>query len=407
MGRFRALASHDFRLLFFGQLVSLTGTQMQHVAVLWQLYLLTKSPVSLGLIGLFRVLPVLMLAPLGGLVADAFDRRKLMLITQGCLACASVILTAATLEGEISVPLIYAVLFFSGLAIAFDTPARQALLPELVDKDTLSNALSLHAMAWQLATIGGPALAGILLAKWGVLPIYILDIFSFVAVIGALILMRHRGRSSTKSAISFGAAIEGLRFLKKAPLISSSMVLDFFATFFGGSLLMLPIFADQLLGVGSEGLGLLYAAQPVGAAITSFILSSLPPIHRQGRVLIFAVVLYGAAIAGFGLSPWMWLSFLMLAASGAADTVSMVIRQTIRQLNTPDELRGRMTSVSMLFFMGGPQLGELEAGLIAEAFSARVSVTSGGIVCILITIAVAAFMPMLWNYRHQRVPAPA
>jgi MFS family permease len=405
MGRFRALASHDFRLLFFGQLVSLTGTQMQHVAVLWQLYVLTKSPVSLGLMALFRVLPVLMLAPLGGVVADAFDRRKLMLITQSALACASLILTFATLHGEISPPMIYAVLFFSGVAIAFDTPARQALLPELVDKDTLPNALSLHAMAWQLATIGGPAIAGIILATFGPLAIYLADVLSFVAVIGALLMMRHRGRSSTKSAISFRAAFEGLRFLRKAPLISSSMTLDFFATFFGGSILMLPFFAVDLLGSGADGLGFLYTAQPIGAALTSFILSSLPPIHRQGRVLILSVVLYGAAIAGFGLSPWMWLSFVMLAASGAADTVSMVIRQTIRQLNTPDELRGRMTSVSMLFFMGGPQLGELEAGLVAEWFGARFSVASGGVLCMVITLVIAAAVPVLRNYRHQ--PAPA
>src|SRR5262245_59892449 len=189
MGRFRALSSHDFRLLFFGQLVSLTGTQMQHVAVLWQLYVLTRSPVSLGMIGLFRVIPVLLFATFGGVIADAIDRRKLMLLTQTALACASAILAIATYTEHISPPMIYAVLFLSGMAVAFEVPARQALLPQLVSKDDLPNALSLHAMAWQLAAISGPSIAGFAIDRVGVVPIYIIDVISFLAVIVALLAM--------------------------------------------------------------------------------------------------------------------------------------------------------------------------------------------------------------------------
>jgi len=256
-------------------------------------------------------------------------------------------------------------------------------------------------MAWQLAAISGPAIAGFAIDRFGVLPIYVADVASFLAVIGALLAMHHRAAPISKSGISLKAAVEGLRFLRNTPLISSSMLLDFFATFFGGSILLMPIFADQLLHVGTQGLGLLYAAQPVGAAIAAALLSLLPPIRKQGHVLLIAVVLYGAAIAGFGLSSWVVLSFAMLAASGAADTVSMVIRQTIRQLNTPDELRGRMTSMNMIFFMGGPQLGEFEAGLVAAAFGPRVSVSSGGILCIVATAAIAALTPSLRKYVHQ------
>jgi MFS family permease len=253
-----------------------------------------------------------------------------------------------------------------------------------------------------MGAIVGPAIAGFALEPLGVAAIYFIDVASFVAVIIALLAMRHRGSAREKTQISFGAALEGLRFLKRSPLIYSTMLLDFFATFFGASKQLLPIFAAELLGVGARGFGLLYAAEPAGAAVAGAVMSALPPIHRQGRVLIIAVLVYGAAMTIFGLSPWMSLSCAMLALAGASDMVSMVIRQTIRQLNTPDELRGRMTSVNMLFFMGGPQLGEVEAGFLAGALGARFSVTSGGVACIIATLAIALLIPALPRYLHKK-----
>jgi hypothetical protein len=234
--------------------------------------------------------------------------------------------------------------------------------------------------------------------------VYAADVASFIAVIIALLMMKHRAEAKP-SAISLKAAKEGIEFLRGAPLILSMMLLDFFATLFGGSMLLMPIFADQLLDVGPEGLGLLYAAQPIGAAIAAAVMSSRPTVKRQGTVVLISVAIYGAAIAGFGMSPWLWLSLLMLAVSGAADTVSMVIRQTIRQLKTPDRLRGRMTSVNMIFFMGGPQLGEVEAGLVAKWFGARTSVASGGLLCIAAVIGTAMVVPSLRAYVHED-PAP-
>jgi MFS family permease len=191
---------------------------------------------------------------------------------------------------------------------------------------------------------------------------------------------------------------EGLRFLRGAPIIWSTMLLDFVATFFAGSLLLLPIFADQLLHVGPRGLGLLYAAQPAGAALTGAALSSMRTIRRQGPAVLWSVALYGASIALFGLSPWFWVSFLLLAVSGAADMVSAVIRNIVRQSLTPDELRGRMSSVVMIFFMGGPQLGEVEAGAVARLFGARVAVASGGALCVLAAAAAAVLVPQLRRY---------
>ena len=398
--RFSALRSRDFRLLLIGQAVSLTGTQMQQVAVVWQLYLLTGSPLSLGLLGAFRVTPILLLALGGGVAADAFDRRKVMLASQVGMMLASGGLFAATHLGVVTPGIIYGLAALGGVASAFDPPSRQALLPQLVPVHALPNALSIYNAVYEVAAIGGPALGGAMLAWKGVQPIYLFDIVSYLAVIGALLAMEHRAPSRGLAGLSKHALFEGLRFLRGRPLILSTMLLDFVATFLAGSLLLLPIFADQLLKVGPRGLGLLYAAQPVGAVLAAGVLSWLPTVRHQGRTLLVAVAVYGGAIAVFGWSRWFPLSLAMLALSGAADTVSVVMRQTVRQILTPDELRGRMTSVNMMFFIGGPQLGEVEAGVVAKLIGVRVSVWSGGLACVVAAVVAALLVPSLRKYEH-------
>jgi MFS family permease len=370
--------------------------------VVWQLYLLTGSPLSLGLLGAFRVTPFLLLALGGGVAADALDRRKLMLASQFGMMLASLGLFAATFSHVVSPGLIYGLSAFAGVASAFDLPARQSLVPQLVAKEDLPNALSLYTTVFETASIAGPAVGGALLAWQGVLPIYALDVVSFFATITALLLMRHDHAYRGLSGINASAMLEGLRFLRTQPLILACMVLDFVATFLGGSLLLLPIFADQLLRVGPKGLGLLYAAQPAGGAACGLLLSWLPTIRRQGRAVILAVAVYGGAIALFGISRWFVLSLVALAVSGAADMISAVMRQTLRHTLTPDALRGRMTSVNMMFFIGGPQLGEVEAGVVAKWFGAPVSVWSGGVLCVLAGIFAAAFVPSLRKYEHAR-----
>jgi MFS family permease len=391
---FVALRSRDFRLLFLGQIVSLTGSQMQIVAVPYQVWKLTHSSLALGMLGLCRVVPVLLFALFGGVIADAIDRRRLMLLSQSLMALVSLTLAVTTHLGRASPGVVYAALALGGVALTLDGPARHSLTPALVPREHLGNALSLFAMAWQLAAIGGPALAGVIIAWRGVVPVYALDAVSFVAVIAALVAMEHRA-PPRRGDISLGALREGLRFLARSPLIWSTMTLDFVATFFAGSMLLLPVFAEQILHVGPRSLGLLYAAQPVGAAVAAAAMSWRPQIHRQGAALLWSVAIYGAAVAGFGIARALPLSMLMLAISGAADTVSMVVRQTLRQLLTPDALRGRMTSVNMMFFIGGPQLGEFEAGALAAVTSARFSVASGGIACVAAAIAVALALPSL------------
>jgi len=398
--RFSSLRSRDFRLLIAGQAVSLTGSSMQQVAVVWQLYLLTGSPLSLGMLGLFRVTPILLLALGGGVAADALDRRKLMIASQTGMMLASLGLLAATHMGVVTPGIIYALAALGGVASAFDPPARQALVTQLVPVDALPNAFSLYMTAYQIAAVAGPALGGAFLAWKGVEPIYLLDVISYLAVIVALLAMEHKAPTRGLSQMSAAAALEGLKFLKRSPIILSTMLLDFFATFLAGSLLLLPFFADQLLKVGPRGLGVLYAAQPLGATVAGVALSFLPTIRRQGRAIVVSVALYGVAIAVFGVSNWFPLSLFALAASGAADTVSAVMRQTVRQLLTPDELRGRMTSVNMMFFIGGPQLGEVEAGVVAKLAGVRFSVWSGGALCVLAAIAAAAVVPSLRGYEH-------
>jgi MFS family permease len=396
--RLAALQSRDFRLLFFGQLVSLTGSQMQTVAVPYQIWQLTHSSLALGLIGLCRVVPVVVFALFGGVIADALDRRRLMMLSQSLMAACSLTLALTTHLHVCTPGVMYAVLAVAGAALSLDSPARQSLVPLLVPRAHLANALSLHAMAWEIAAIAGPALAGIVIAWRGVLPVYVIDAASFAAVLGALLAMRHRAPPRSSSNISVQAALDGLRFIARTPLILSTMVLDAIATFFAGAMLLMPIYAERILTVGPRGLGLLYAAQPAGAAIAAATLAARPTIHRQGAAVLWSIAIYGASVAAFGVSSWLPLSLLLLAVSGAADTVSMVVRQTLRQLLTPDELRGRMTSINMIFFIGGPQLGEFEAGVIARVAGPRFSVASGGVACVVAAIATAALLPSLRKF---------
>ena len=395
-GRLAALRSRDFRLLFFGQLVSLTGSQMQTVAVPYQIYKLTGSSLALGFLGLARVIPVILFALGGGVIADALDRRRLMMISQSLMAVCSLTLAWTTRTGHITPTVMYAVIALGGAALALDSPARQSLIPLLVPRAHLANAIGLHAMAWEIAAIAGPSLAGLLIAWRGVFPVYVLDAASFGAVLAALLAMHHRAPPRTSANISIAAAVDGLRFLMRTPLILSTMVLDAVATFFAGSLLLLPVYADRILAVGPRGLGLLYAAQPAGAALAAALLSARSTtIHRQGAAVLWSIAIYGASVAAFGVSPWLPLSLVLLAISGAADTVSMVVRQTLRQMQTPDELRGRMTSVNMIFFIGGPQLGEFEAGVVARVAGPRFSVSSGGVACVLAAVVTALAVPSL------------
>jgi MFS family permease len=405
-----ALAHRDYRRLIVSQLLSLTGSQMQVVAINWHVYLLTKSPLALGFVGLTRVVPIVAFSLWGGVVADRHDRRRVMIGTQMAMTAVALALWGTTAVNREALWLIYCLNALSAAAVAFDGPSRQALIPRLVPAEDLPGALSLNLSVFQASLIGGPALAGLLIAHAGagtrgLSLIYLLNAISFLSVIYALATMWTSGAPSPDAgkAPMESALREGLRFVFTTPLMVWTMGLDFLATFFSGATSLLPIFADQVLKVGARGYGILAAAPAVGALAGSLYLSIRPLPHRQGRIFLWSVGGYGAATVVFGFSRSFWLTLAALAAVGLSDAISTVIRQTLRQFITPDRLRGRMTSINMIFFMGGPQLGELEAGFVASLFASAVlgvtvSVVSGGIATILITATVAAASPAIRRY---------
>lgn len=406
-GPWLALQHRDFRLLLVGNLLSLIGTQMRIVAVSYQLYHLTHSALSLGALGLTRFIPLVALGLWAGLVADRHDRRHVLLISQSAMMLCSAGLCAMTWSGHATAACIYALLVLSSCASTFDLPARQALIPSLVPRHHLPNAFSLNVTGWQLAAVLGPTLGGFVIGlhpsagQNGVALVYLIDALSFLAMILAVALIGHRHvpiSSAMPKASTLQEAMEGIRFVFGNRLIMSSMVLDFLAMFFGAANTMLPIFADQIMHVNATGLGLMYAAPSAGAVLAGLVMASIHNLRRQGALLFASVTVYGICTAGFGASHWFILSLLLLAGTGAADTISAVIRNTIRQLNTPDALRGRMTAVNMLFFVGGPQLGEVEAGVAAHWMGVGPSVVLGGAACAVCVMWVALAVPEIRQY---------
>jgi MFS family permease len=405
---FPALRSRNFLLIWLGLGVSFAGSFMQQAAILWQVSLLVppdRRALALGMVGLVRVIPIVGFSLLSGVAADVFDRRKLMLVTQFGGAIVAALLGIVAFAGVQAVWPVYVLAALGASVGAFDPPARHALVPMLVPREHLPNALSLNSVMAQIASVAGPAIGGLIIAKSHLGWTYVINAVSFLFVVVALVMMRdvpETDRTSThaRDEISIAAMRDGLRFVFRSPMIRSTMLLDFFATFFSSAMALLPIFAQDILHVGAQGYGWLYSASAVGAVAGSMAMVPLAHrIERRGPTLIWAVVGYGIATVVFGLSRSFWLTFACLAWAGASDAVSMVIRNLVRQLETPDALRGRTIGINMVFFMGGPQLGELEAGLVANWLGAPFSVLSGGVACLIATAAIVWWTPQLRHYR--------
>jgi MFS family permease len=384
---------------------------MQSAALLWHISLLVspdKKALVLGLVGLGRVAPVVVFSMISGVVADAVDRRQVLLLTQTLAALVAFSLSFLAYHGVTALWPIYALAAIGGAVSAFDLPARAALVPMLVPREHLPNAITLNTIMFQTASVVGPAAAGIVIARTGVGMTYALNGVSFGFVIVALLMMRDVPKTKlaadqgARNDVSWKAATEGLRFVFQSPLMKSTMLLDFFATFFASATALLPIFAQDILHVGATGYGWLFAAPAVGSFVTSLALVPLmDKIRRRGASILWSVAGHGLATIVFGVSRSFWLTFLCLAMVGSTDTVSTVLRNVIRQLETPDRLRGRMTGVNMVFFMGGPQLGEFEAGAVGNWYGAPFSVITGGIGCLLATAWVAWSTPVLRRYRSD------
>jgi MFS family permease len=386
-----ALRHRDFSIYWAGSVLSLVGSQFTTVAMAWQIYELTNSPLKLGLLGLARGAPMLALLLFGGLLADAVNRRHLMMATQIAQMCVSASLAVMTLASWVSPPVLYAASLFLALFSSLEQPARTAIIPNLVPRSDLTNALALSGTQRYVATIVGPSLAGLLLAHSGATLCYAVDAVSWLAMLAALFIMRPLAQvAGGRRAISMQALREGMEFVWTHPVILAMMALDFGQNFFGSSRALLPIYARDILGVGPRGLGLLYSATSAGALIMGTVMSVRAQVQRAGMWVLVSVAVYGVFTTLFGVSHAFWLSFLMLASAGAANTVSFVLRNTINQLLTPDEIRGRVTSVNSMFTNTGPQLGQFEAGALASMIGAVGATAVGGLLVTSIAAGLAA-----------------
>src|SRR5437588_4428079 len=391
------MLNRNYALMFWGQLISAAGTQMQVVAVAWQVYLLTHSAIALGLIGLFQAIPRLIFSLVGGVLADVFDRRKMLLVIELTMAATSAVLALCTIFHVINALIIYAVVLIAASVSAFEFPTRQAIIPTLVPREQMADAMSMSMVMMQLTTIIGATLGGFVIAWVGIANTYWIDVISYFVVIGSLLLMViPRVPVEKRAQAGVGALVDGMRFLRAHPIILAVLSLDFFATFFGSPRALLPVYASDILHIGPQGLGLLLAATSIGAVALTPFTGRISRISRQGLGVVLAIICWGICIIAFGFSPGpLWLSVLFLAGSGAADMVSMILRGLVIQLTTPDEFRGRISAVNAMFVIGGPMLGQFESGVVAGVVSPQFSVVSGGVACILATVAIAACVPGL------------
>lgn len=393
-----SLYHRNFRLLWIGLMISVAGTQMQTWAMFWHIRTLTDQPIALGIVGIARIVPIVLLSLLGGSLADVANRRTILFITQVAMALTAVALAVLTFGGQIELWHMYALTALQAIGVAFDAPARQSLVPNLVPGKDLPNAFSMNSIAFQVGAILGPALSGLVIAYFGQGYVYLFNAFSYLAVIIALLLMGNIPQQvnlTGRSAFNIAAIREGVQFIRTHPIILSTMLIDFFATFFSSANTLLPIFAVDILHVGEVEYGWLSAAQAIGATVAALVISQMGEIRHQGSIFLAAVICFGLATIAFGFSTTMPMAMLALIAIGATDSISTIIRNTLRQLQTPDYIRGRMIGINQIFFMGGPQLGEIEAGVVAQVFGAPFAVISGGIGCIVAVGWIAQRWPSL------------
>ena len=386
----------DFRLLWIGQVVSGLGRQVTTIVLPYQLYVLTGTPLAIGALALVQVVPIMAFSLGGGVVADAVDRRRLLLLTQAGLAAASVALAGLALLPATPVLAIYAVAFVAAGLGAIDQPARSSAVPRLVPRERLPAAIALGQLNFQAAGVVGPAIGGLVLATLGIAACYVFDAITFAAAIGALVLIAPIPPAHGAVRPSLSAIAEGLRFARRRRAILATFAVDLNAMIFGMPTALFPILALDVFRVGPAGLGLLAAAPAAGAVIGALLTGWVGRVRRTGRAVLWASAGWGLAIVAFGLCTFNFpLALVFLAVAGAADVITAVLRSAIVQLITPDELRGRVTSIHILVVTGGPRLGDVEASAVASLAGAQLSVVSGGLLCLVGLAAIVRSFPEL------------
>jgi MFS family permease len=398
--------SRQFRLLWIGELVSHTGRHITVVALPFQIWELTRSPLAVGMIGLVQFGPLVVFSLAGGAVADAVDRRRLLLLSQAGSMGAALLLVWGALMDRPPLWFLYGAAGLASAFAAFDSPARSAAIPNLVPRDRLPSAIALNQAMFQANDVAGPAFGGVIIAQFGLVWAYAIDAVTFLAAIGTLLLMRpmpsqHEGpRPPIHRAV-----LQGFAYLKGRRVLVSTFLVDLDAMIFGMPRALFPVLADQAFRVGPAGLGLLYAAPAAGALVGVVLTGWVRHVRHQGRAVLLAVAVWGLAIVSFGLSTGtFWLALLFLAVAGGADVISAIFRSTILQSSVPDSLRGRLSSIHIMVVVGGPRLGDVEAGLVAQLTSPVFSVVSGGVLCVAGVGLLAALVPEFRRY-HAGDPA--
>jgi MFS family permease len=373
---------------------------MLQAIVAWQMYTLTGSALDLGLLGLVRFAPNLLFSFISGAVVDAYDRRAVLMVSQAVPLAVTIAMLAALATNSVTVGLIYVLVFVLGIAAAFENPARQVLLPATVPRNLFSRAIVLNSTLQSFAAVTGPAVAGLLIAWQGITAAYVVHGTLMVIAIAVLLALRvPRPTGKGRAGLHLNAVREGLAFVWQRPVMLGAMTLDMFAVIFGGAKALLPIYAVDILHTDASGYGILSASLEVGALLMAMALVAMPMPYHTGRTLLLSVAAFGLATVVFGLSTSMALSVVAYAAVGAADQVSMVMRQNTIQLATPDGLRGRVTAVNSVFVNASNQLGAVESGMVAAATSAVFAVVSGGLACLAVVGYIAWRIPELRRYR--------
>ena len=394
----------DFRLLFAGRLVSFFGNMISSVAFPFQAYQLTHSVFIVGLLELVGFGSVLAFAFIGGALADAMDRKLMVLVSEAVLTLFSVVLVVNAAVPRPQVWVLFVVIAGWGGLDALQRPSLDAMLPRLVDRSELTAAAALGSLRGTLGQIAGPALGGVLIAAFGLPVTYTVDIATYLFGLVCLYLMRAVPPPADAERPSVRRVMEGLRYARSRPELIGTYAVDIIAMFFGMPIALFPAIAAGLGGPGV--LGVMYAAPAVGAFIFSATSGWTSRVHRHGMGVILAAVIWGLAIIAFGLVPGLVAALVFLAVAGAADMMSGVFRMTIWNQTIPDSLRGRLASIEMLSYMSGPSLGNFEAGVVASVFSVRVSIVSGGVLCVIGCVAAAALLPAFRAYDARKwIPA--
>lgn len=390
---FAALRYRDYRLFTAGRVLLFTGSQMQTVALGWELYDRTNSALVLGGVGLAQVLPMIALTFIAGHLADKSDRQRTTLVSIVLLILCSLALAVISYTRG-SLVLVYTFLSLTGVARAFLKPASDALMWQLIPVNAFANAATWNSTSFQIATVIGPALGGFAIATFGsATGVYILAAIAALLCFIFTAAIKQRTTILSQEPLSLKALSAGVKFIWQNQLILAAITLDMFAVLLGGAVALLPIFAKDILHVGPVELGYLQAAPSIGALIMALVLAYLPPTKKAGPALLWSVAGFGAVTIIFGLSRWFWLSVLMLALSGALDSISVVIRHTLVQIKTPDRLRGRVAAINNVFISASNELGGFESGLTAALFGPVISVVGGGIGTIVVVIATAIIWP--------------